>query len=100
MALLSANSLANVRALPELARVLDDINNQNRPAVTAWANMLLAGANPPITQAEHDAMVALVQATEPDPTWPATVPDASRLEKVFSVGVVQAGFIIAVTGIA
>lgn len=100
LGLLSAASQVNVRALPELSRVLDDINAQNRHAVTVWAGLLLAGSSPVITQAEHDAIVALMNATELDPSWPSTVPAASRLEQAFGVGAVASALITAVTKVS
>ena len=101
--LLSSASLANLRTLPELPRALDDINAMNRQAVATWFNLLLqapAGGTAPITQAEHDNIVALMNATELDPSWPAQVHDVSRVEKVFSVGSVPLALITAVTGVA
>lgn len=100
LGLLSAASQANIRALPELTRVLDDINAQNRHAVAVWANLCLAGTSPPILQSEHDAIVNLMNATIADPNWTATIPAPSRLEQVFGVGVVASGLITTVTGVA
>lgn len=98
--LLSTASQANVRALPELPRILDDINAANRQAVSVWAGLLIAGNAPPITQAEHDAIINLMNATEPDPSWPSTVPGPSRLQSLFDVGSVELRLITTVTGTA
>lgn len=101
--LLSPNSLANLRALPELPRALDDINSMNRQAVITWFNLLLqapTGGTAPITQTEHDNVIALMNATELDPSWQSQIHDVSRLEKVFSVGSVPLALITAVTGVA
>jgi hypothetical protein len=80
---LGAASVAAVRQCPALPRVLDDINAQNRIAVHTWADFLAAapqGATGMITPAEHDAIVALLAATVPDPAWPPTVAGPSWVQ--------------------
>ena len=68
---LDAETLASLRTLPSLPRVLDDINSNNRAGCNLWLNLLLASTD--ITQQQHDALAAVINATYPDPSWPSQV---------------------------
>ncbi len=82
----------------DLQPIADAINRQDSVGVQRWADILLLRSA--MSQAEHDAVYALVTATHPDPAWQATVPGPSRLEQVFSVGSVESSLIFQVTGVA
>lgn len=82
MGLLSAASVVNVRALPTATVLIEKINAQDRPGVQHWVAALSA---PPalITAAEGQAVLGVLAATEPDPSWPATVVGPSWARATF-----------------
>lgn len=96
-----------VAAAPNATRTIPDADlepiaarcrDNDRAGVKNWADVLLARSA--MSQAEHDAVVAVVEATEGDPSWQANVPGPSVLESTFGVGAVSAALISSVTGVA
>ena len=71
MASLDPATLAKLRTLPSLPRVLDDVNANNVAGCNLWLNLLLASAD--ITQEQHDAMALTVNGTYLDPSWQSQV---------------------------
>jgi hypothetical protein len=66
LALLSPASQANLKALPYLPTVRDDINNQDRAAVALWAGFF--AQNGVITADEAQAIEGALAATEAGPS--------------------------------
>lgn len=72
MGTLDAAALTNIRNLPSLARLLDDIAAQLPGPLDNWINLM--GATGTVTPAQAAALSGIVHATEPDPSWAAQVP--------------------------
>jgi hypothetical protein len=77
MTLLSPASLKNLRNLPSLPRVLDDISAQDRMSVGGWIQFLATVGD--ITADEAKTLTGALTATILDPSWPATIPGPCRL---------------------
>ena len=76
-----STSMSKVVALASLPTIRDSIEANDRTACALWNNALLGGGD--ITQAEHDAIAAVLTATEADPTWTATVPGPTPKQTLF-----------------
>ncbi len=72
LGVLSAASQANLKAFAGFAGLRDDVNANNVSACVVWAAYLAGGAAI-ITSAEESAILAIVEATQPDPTYPAKI---------------------------
>lgn len=72
MGCLSAASVVNIRSLPTSTALITAINARDSVSITNWLGALQAGT-PLITSAEATAVLAVVNATEPDPSWTAQV---------------------------
>lgn len=73
LGLVSPASLAKIKT--EVTMPLSDLNRsimaQDRPTIGSAAQLYLAFGD--ITQAEHDAILGVLTATVPDPSWTPTV---------------------------
>lgn len=74
MGALNAASLAKIKGLPSLARLLDDITAQLPGPLDNW--LILLQTDGTISPTQAGAMAAIVHATGPDPSWPPTIPAA------------------------
>ena len=64
-------SLPKLMAVAFLPDVRDKIAANDPVGTNLYAGLLLGGGT--IGQAEHDAIVAIVNATQADPSWPAQI---------------------------
>ncbi len=71
MALLSSQSIQNLRTFPALYQLMGDIQANNSANVLVAVEFLVASAD--IQSSEGTAIAAAVNATVPDPSWQATV---------------------------
>lgn len=71
VACLDPAAIGKLRNLPSLPRILDDVRAQDQAACHLWIMMMLAAGD--ITQEQHDAMAAIIDAVGPDPDWPSKV---------------------------
>lgn len=70
--LLSDASVAAIRDTPNTTDLIDKVNAGDRAGVGRWVAVL--GKLPAkITPAEAAALMAVLQATQPDPAWPAQI---------------------------
>ena len=58
---------ARIAAVPSMTDLRDKIQANDRPACALYANLLLDAQA--IDQGEHDAILAVLAATEPDPSY-------------------------------
>jgi len=79
LGLLPMAELANVPDMT-LAEMKQAVLDQDRAALTRWGTIELAKGR--ITQPTFDAIAAKLAETEPDPSWPATVPGQRRIDVV------------------
>lgn len=89
---------ARVFSSVHLERILDAIAAQDRVAVGHFATILASTSVGAITADQRAAVLALLAAAGPDPAWPATVPDLSRVEKLGFDGVVHGAQVDRVLG--
>jgi hypothetical protein len=68
---LSAESKAKLHTVAFVPAIRDAINAQDRAACGLWAQILMDGGV--ITPAEGQALMGLLSATQPDPSWPAEI---------------------------
>lgn len=64
-------SLAGLKAVAFVPDIRDKIAANDRTACGLYAGLLLAGGV--ITPADYSAIMAIFQATGPDPSWPAQI---------------------------
>ncbi len=79
--LLSAASAGKTCSVAFMPDIRDKIAANDRTACGLYANLLAAGGV--ITPDERAAILAVLQATQPDPGWAATVPGVSPKETLF-----------------
>lgn len=77
-------SVGNVVKLAAALGIQADVDKQDRAALGNWAAALVAAGS--ITSADQTAIVALLNATIPDPAWTSTIPGPSDLQGQFGVG--------------
>jgi hypothetical protein len=81
-------TLARLRKLPSLARLLDDIAAMDIAHVENWLAVLQSSEGPsdpaPISAAQATALAAAIHATQPDPNYQAQVPGPSWVRSNFS----------------
>lgn len=65
------SSLAKLNSIAFLPDIRDKIAANDRPACGLYAGLLMAGGV--ITQPDYGAIMALFNATGPDPSWPAQI---------------------------
>lgn len=71
LGLLSSASLANLKTFAGIEGLRSDVNTNNVAACVEWCSFLAGSAV--IAAAEATGILAVVQATEPDPSWTPTV---------------------------
>lgn len=64
----SLAKLTNVAFVPDIR---DKVQSNDRAGCGLYANLLMAGGV--LTQADHDAVMAVLAATEPDPLWQSQI---------------------------
>jgi hypothetical protein len=65
------SSLAKLNSIAFLPDIRDKIAANDRPACGLYAGLLMAGGV--ITQPDYGAIMAIFNATGPDPAWPAQI---------------------------
>lgn len=70
-AAVSGASLAKLNTIAFLPDIRDKIAANDRPACGLYAGLLMTGGV--ITQADYSAIMALFNATGPDPSWPPQI---------------------------
>lgn len=76
MAHLDATAIGKLRSLPSLERLLDRIEANDRVNCARWLTLLAAAGD--ITADQKAALQAVLEETEPDPTWPPRISPAER----------------------
>ena len=71
MGVLSSASIGNVKALPYLPAIVDDVNNGNLAACARWLALFVATSV--VTEAEATAIQGVMTATELDPSWQSQI---------------------------
>lgn len=71
MGVLDSAAKAKLLTLPSLARLLNDIEAGVIEPLENWVAMLATGAI--VTQEQAGALMAILHATEPDPSWPPQI---------------------------
>lgn len=88
LAAISTADALKVMGSPMNAKLLDSINAQDRAACASWAALCLAAGY--ITSAEQTAILAILNATQNDPHWSATIPAPCDLAANFTDGMGKA----------
>lgn len=63
--------LAKIYGRPAIVAFRDDCARQDRNAVAGWLQLAFLAGD--VSQAQYAAMTAVLQATGPDPSWPARI---------------------------
>jgi hypothetical protein len=66
-----AVALSKIYDRPAVVAFRDDCVKQDRSAVGAWLQLAFLSGD--ISQAQYAAMVGVIQATQPDPSWAAQI---------------------------
>jgi hypothetical protein len=90
LAAIDATAKANIAALAaRIGRFLEDVDVQDLPRLQRWGRILLHQSQ--VTAAQATALNTLINATQPDPSWTATVPwDVANLGRVADDGDIEA----------